>query len=111
MHEIYAEFFPASILPVTGEKGQKEEGDPLLQSIERKEIQAMQDELVRQRDFLSKKLATITIVNKRGESERDDAYLRVQIENTNLIKECNLLRKTKQILKGSVNTLFYHSNP
>lgn len=51
---------------------------------------------------MSKKLIQLTSVNKRIESDRDDVYIRIQNENTNLIKECNLLRKEKHNLKNKV---------
>ena len=57
---------------------------------------------MRQRDFLSKKYVHINKVNKSVERDRDDLFLKIQNENTNLIKECNNLRKEKQAFKLKV---------
>lgn len=57
---------------------------------------------MRQRDFLSKKIHAVSKLNKQNEEDRDDLILRVQNENTNLIRECNTLREEKRNLKEHV---------
>lgn len=76
--------------------------DQLLETLEKNAQEAIQEELIRQRDFMSKKLNSLTQVNKRVESDRDEIFIRIQNENTNLIRECNLKRKEKQTLKNKV---------
>eukprot|EP00828_Plagiopyla_frontata_P042061 TRINITY_DN6187_c0_g1_i5.p1 TRINITY_DN6187_c0_g1~~TRINITY_DN6187_c0_g1_i5.p1 ORF type:complete len:477 (-),score=71.57 TRINITY_DN6187_c0_g1_i5:94-1524(-) len=71
----------------------------MLENLEKNAQNTIQDELIRQRDFMQKKLIQITQVNKRIENDRDDVFLRIQNENTHLIKECNELRKKKYVLK------------
>jgi hypothetical protein len=65
---------------------------------------AIKEELLRQRDFLSKKIHAVSNLNKQNEEDRDDLILRVQNENTNLIRECNTLREEKRGLKEHVST-------
>lgn len=65
-------------------------------------LQAIKDELSRQRDFMNKKLLSVAKFNERGEKERQDAQIRIQNENTNLINECNFLRKEKHIIQNKV---------
>ena len=45
---------------------------------------------------MSKKILTISKLNKQTESDRDDIVIRVQNENTHLIKECNKLREERK---------------
>lgn len=45
---------------------------------------------------MSKKIQTISRLNKQTENERDDVVIRVQNENTQLIKECNSLTAEKK---------------
>ena len=78
--------------------------DQLLETLEKNAQEAIQEELIRQRDFMSKKLNSLTQVNKRVESDRDEIFIRIQNENTNLIRECNLKRKEKQTLKNKVHS-------
>ena len=65
-------------------------------------IQMIRDELIRQRDFMNKKLAALKDANHRGEDERAEIFDRIQNENTNLINECNYLRQEKHILSNKV---------
>lgn len=65
-------------------------------------MQAIREELQRQRDFMNKKLLSISKFNERAEDEREDAHIRIQNENTNLINECNFLRKEKHVLTSKV---------
>lgn len=53
-------------------------------------------ELTRQRDFMSKKIGTISRLNKQSELDKDDVVIRVQNENTSLIRECNTLREERK---------------
>lgn len=62
-------------------------------------------ELIKQRDFLNKKIQTISRLNKQNEDERDGIVVRVQSENTHLIKECNTLREEKKNLKENLSSL------
>ena len=64
--------------------------------LEKNEKAAEHEELIKQRDFLSKKLDTLAIINKRDEKDKDQVFNKIQTENTKLIKECNLLRKEKR---------------
>jgi hypothetical protein len=68
-------------------------------------MQAIREELQRQRDFMNKKLLSISKFNERAEDEREDAHIRIQNENTNLINECNFLRKEKHILTNKIGML------
>lgn len=56
---------------------------------------SLREELIKQRDFMSKKICTISKANKRAEGDRDDMILKVQNENTQLIRECNTLREER----------------
>ena len=76
-----------------------QDSDKVLREMESNTSEAIKQELLRQRDFLSKKIATVSRLNKQNEQDRDDLILRVQYENTNLIKECNTLREEKKNLK------------
>jgi hypothetical protein len=51
---------------------------------------------------MSKKICTISKANKRAEGDRDDMIIKVQNENTQLIRECNTLREERQELKDHV---------
>ena len=53
-------------------------------------------EIMMQRDFMSKKITSISRLNKQSEMERDDGVTKVQNENTHLLGECNLLREERQ---------------
>lgn len=44
-------------------------------------------------------------LNKNTEKDRDNIVLRVQTENTNLIKECNTLREERKNLKETLKIL------
>ena len=79
--------------------------DSLLESLEKNVHEAIKDELIRYRDFMSKKLITMTKVNKRIENDRDEIFLKIQNENTNLIIECNRLRKEKHLIKNKWSSL------
>ena len=47
---------------------------------------------------MSKKIQTISKLNKQTELDRDDVVIRVQNENTHLIRECNTLREERKNL-------------
>lgn len=79
--------------------------DALLESLEKNVHEAIKEELIRYRDFMSKKLITMTKVNKRIENDRDEIFLKIQNENTNLIIECNRLRKEKHFIKNKWSNL------
>lgn len=44
-------------------------------------------------------------MNKRIEGDRDEIFLKIQNENTNLIIECNRLRKLRHEIKNSLGAL------
>ena len=75
------------------------EKDALVHEMEKETHSGIKDELLRQRDFLSKKITTVVKLNKQIEGDRDDMIIKVQNENTCLIRECNTLREEKQKLK------------
>lgn len=52
----------------------------------------VKDELIRQNNWMNNKLKSITDKNQKLEKEKKDLYLKIQKENTELIKECNMLR-------------------
>ncbi|EGR28053.1 WD repeat protein [Ichthyophthirius multifiliis] len=70
--------------------------EKLLKALNMGNNDQIQDELIRQRDFMSKKIQTISNLNKQTENDRDDVVIRVQNENTHLIKECNKLREERK---------------
>ena len=64
--------------------------------------QAIREELTRQRNFMNQKLFSVSKFNADAESERENTYNRIQSENTNLINECNFLRKEKHLIQNKV---------
>ena len=78
------------------------ENDEFLMEMERNAQKAIKEELLRQRDFLSKKLQTVTRLNKQNEEDRDSVIHKVQDENTILIRLCNEQREEKKKLKEHV---------
>ncbi len=52
----------------------------------------IKDELIRQNNWMNNKLKSIMEKNVKLEKEKKDLYLKIQKENTELIKECNMLR-------------------
>jgi len=77
----------------------KEKGD----ETQKKNVQqAIREELIRQRDFMNKKLLSVSKFNENAEDEREGTYIRIQNENTNLINECNFLRKEKHLIQNKV---------
>lgn len=75
-----------------------------LEKLSTLEMNAIKDELIRLRDFLSKKLQTTTIVNGRMERERDFVYKKIQNDGKLLIKKCNELRTDKMDIKYKLGT-------
>ncbi len=69
--------------------------------------QAIREELMRQRDFMNKKLLSVSKFNENAEDEREGTYIRIQNENTNLINECNFLRKEKHLIQNKVILRFW----
>jgi len=53
---------------------------------------SIKEELIRQNNWMNNKLKSIQEKNVKLEREKKDIYLRIQKENTELIKECNTLR-------------------
>ena len=54
---------------------------------------------------MSKKIQTISRLNKQSELDRDDVVIRVQNENTHLIRECNTLREERKQNKEHLGSL------
>jgi hypothetical protein len=67
--------------------------------------QAIREELMRQRDFMNKKLLSVSKFNENAEDEREGTYIRIQNENTNLINECNFLRKEKHLIQNKIGMM------
>jgi len=64
-----------------------------LEKLSHMELQSIKEELLRQRDMMSKKLISTTEINKRLEKERDNVFKNIQSEGKQLINKCNELRK------------------
>lgn len=62
----------------------------------------IKDELIRQNNWMNNKLKSITDKNQKLEKEKKDLYLKIQKENTELIKECNMLRTSNQKISKKV---------
>ncbi len=84
---------------IGNQKVSHQENDQVLKDMERNANEAIKQELMRQRDFLSKKIQTVGRLNKQNEEDRNDLISRVQNENTALIRECNTLREERRNLK------------
>jgi chromosome segregation ATPase len=65
----------------------------------------VKDELIRQRNWMNNKLKSISEKNKKLEKEKNDIYLKIQKENTELIKECNMLRDDNHKISRKVLVL------
>jgi hypothetical protein len=70
-----------------------------LEKLSSMELQSIKEELLRQRDMMSKKLISTTEINKRLEKERDNVFKNIQSEGKQLINKCNELRKYGLLLK------------
>lgn len=70
-----------------------------LEKLSSVELQSIKEELLRQRDMMSKKLISTTEINKRLEKERDNVFKSIQEEGKMLINKCNELRKYGLLLK------------
>jgi len=57
------------------------------------ELQAIKEDLLRQRDLMSKRLHQRTVRNKDLEKERENVHIAIQEEGKTLIKKCNSLRR------------------
>ena len=65
----------------------------------------IKDELIRQNNWMNSKLKSIMDKNQKLEKEKKDLYLKIQKENTELIKECNMLRTSNQKISKKVLVL------
>lgn len=109
LQEIYKTAFEES--GSLGQQENKEVGmkkDRLLEALEKNNQQAIQIEQIKQRDLLSKRLISLTQMNKKIEEDRDDIFVKIQSENTSLINECNNLRKDRYQLKRDLG--FYQKS-
>lgn len=62
------------------------------------ELQSIKEDLLRQRDLMSKRLYRRTKRNKVLEKERENVYGAIQEEGKMLINKCNMLRKEGLLL-------------
>lgn len=62
------------------------------------ELQSIKEDLLRQRDLMSKRLYRRTQRNKVLEKERENVYGAIQEEGKMLINKCNMLRKEGLLL-------------
>lgn len=74
-----------------------------LEKLSALELQSIKEELVRQRDMMSKKLVRKTELNIRLEKEREAVFKSIQQEGKMLINKCNNLRKAGLILKYEID--------
>lgn len=65
----------------------------------------IKEELIRQNNWMNSKLKSIVDKNQKLEKEKKDLYLKIQKENTELIKECNMLRTSNQKISKKVLVL------
>ena len=66
------------------------------------ELQQIKEELLRQRDMMSKKLASTTEINRRLEKEREIVFKMIQDEGKSLINRCNTLRQQGLTIKYQI---------
>lgn len=66
--------------------------DDMLSPLRNEEEINIKEELIRQNNWMNTKLKSIMDKNAKLEKEKKDLYLKIQKENTELIKECNMLR-------------------
>ena len=78
---------------------------PAVDPAEAAEQQSIKEELIRQRNWMNSKLKNLVDKNKKIEKEKGDLYLKIQRENTDLIKECNNLRDDNQKITKKVQIL------
>ena len=64
-----------------------------LEKLSSLELQAIKEDLLRQRDLMSKELFKKTMKNKSLEKERENVHNAIQEEGKTLIKKCNSLRR------------------
>ena len=64
-----------------------------LEKLSSLELQAIKEDLLRQRDLMSKRLHQRTTRNKNLERERENVHNAIQEEGKTLIKKCNSLRR------------------
>ncbi|KAL4489496.1 hypothetical protein ABPG72_002792 [Tetrahymena utriculariae] len=113
MNKIYKEFFEGNVNlnnlmeknTSIGSSLKDSPDDEFLQQLNMNNSEQIREELIKQRDFMSKKIQTISKLNRQTEIDRDDVVIRVQNENTHLIRECNTLREEKKNLKEHLGSL------
>lgn len=69
-----------------------------LEKLSAMELQSIKEDLLRQRDLMSKRLYRRTQRNKVLEKEREQVYKSIQEEGKMLINKCNMLRKEGLLL-------------
>ncbi|CAD8104965.1 unnamed protein product [Paramecium primaurelia] len=79
--------------------------DSIYAEIEKNTEVAIREEMLRQRDFLSKKINTITRTSKAADEDKTSLIIRVQKENTNLVKSCNELREQRANLISHLSNM------
>lgn len=62
----------------------------------------IKEELIRQNNWMNNKLKSIVDKNAKVEKEKKELYSKLQKENTELIKECNMLRTSNQTISKKV---------
>lgn len=69
-----------------------------LEKLSAMELQSIKEDLLRQRDLMSKRLYRRTQRNKVLEKERENVYKSIQEEGKMLVNKCNMLRKEGLLL-------------
>ena len=87
------------------EKRVKESQETRVEEESNEEEVNIKDELIRQNNWMNSKLKSIMDKNGKLEKEKKDLYLKIQKENTELIKECNMLRASNQKISKKVLVL------
>lgn len=73
-----------------------------LEKLSGMELKNIKEELIRQRDIMSKKLKRRTEINKKMAEEKKYSYKTIQKEGNKLIDNCNELRKKAKNLKMQI---------
>lgn len=110
LNEIYQEVFVDNsevidnILKSTviGENLNQMNQDPVLVAYKKEQAQLVHIHLKNLRDYLKKKLSQNSSDFKLEMEDMENAYLRIQNMNTDLINECNKLREEKQKLQNNL---------
>ena len=98
---------PVSSMPEVEEKSDKAGADDGTKSggtgmMDETAVFRMRNELVRQRDWMNKKLNKVIDANHKLEKDKKDLLLKIQKENTELINDCNTLRSENHVTSRRV---------